>query len=223
LGELTSEKKNTTPVEKPGDEIERLFQAYKSAHGLPRKKYFEKIWNSIELKAPVGEKYYLRWFFALFFVLALVIIFGLFYSDFLTSIVTLKEIRKTAINQPLVLDESSKPFNITPGVVFIPKENTVYHLDSDDPRSTVISIYSGHAVVEKKTGSKIVTIILPDMKLYLEPKESQCNIFCYDGIIRIIPLNTALEIEWETRRIKVFPGSIWFLLHGKEFLLSNGS
>ncbi len=208
------------------EEIEQVFRVTPGTLPHPRDKYFDKIWTTIETRAPVGEKYYLRSFFIILFGILFVVVFVLFYSDFLSSMVTLKEIRKEnaafftgtppATAGRITIPGGIRNKVITAGVQLDAIEGTDFRVDSHDPKITDVHIFSGHAVVRKHNDSKPLTVELPDINIFMNQPGSQCNIFCYDGMIRIVPLNIPVQVKYGDTTETVEPGAAFYFLDGKK-------
>jgi hypothetical protein len=210
-------------------EIEQAFQ--QGGQSPPDDKYFTKIWNTIECKAPVGEKYYLRSLFAIFFFLLSVVVLALFYSDFLSSVLTLKEIRKDnaaffSTDAP-PLDThigSGKYYNdleIAPGVSITARDKASLRLESEDPGNIVMSVTGGHIVVQMSNRQKSLVIRMPDLSLTLKPGNNRCNIFCYDGIIRIIPITAPVDVLHKSKSHRIEAGKIFFLLNRQQLIIQD--
>jgi hypothetical protein len=207
-------------------ELEESVQIQKGEN-LPEEKYFKKIWDAIESRAPVGEKYYMRSIFALFFFLLLMVIFVLFYTDFLASVVSLKEIRRenakffttnaAVLTSPFANGRSFRDFEITPGITLTSIEKSKIFLEAEGDRSVLLSFYSGHLLVNKEDNGRILEIRLPDVRLSI--LQGRCNIFCYDGMIRIIPLTHPVKVEYREIHQEITPGFTFFWLNGKVFIL----
>lgn len=196
-----------------------------SEHTLPEDKYFKKIWNSIETHAPVGEKYYLRWVFAAFFIILFIGVVGLFYSDFLSSVLTLKEIRRenaaflsSSLTGPASYygagPRDVKQRQLLPGLTITTVDKEWMKVKNNGPDSVEIDFYRGHVLIEKAPQVPPVIIHFPDLKLTLHG--GKLNLFCYDRIIRIIPIADPVEIEYKDTRHRVLPGKEFYLLNGKE-------
>lgn len=207
-----------------------LEQAFEhSTEPPPEERYFEKIWNSIEVKAPVGEKYYLRFAFSILFFMLFCIIFVFFYSDFLSSVLTLKEIRKenvayfSSATMPLV--PSVQPHDaiftasieMVPGIMVDIIKKSSIRVKRKNEHVVELEFVRGHAVVKKRDGPRELIIALPDLTLRF--KQGDCNIFCYDGIIRIIPLNIPITVETGSKREILPAGKIFYLLNKKPLTL----
>ena len=173
----------------------------------------------------------MRSFFTVFFFLAVIAVFVLFYTDFLASIVTLKEIRKenakfftTSTSTVISPAEGAKSFTnveIAKGVFLTTKENSKILREADTDGAVILGFYSGHAIVEKSDDSRPLVILMPDLKLTMP--RGKCNIFYYDDILRIIPLTHPIEIEYKGKKQEVLPGFMLFLLNKKEIVISPGS
>lgn len=227
------DKEKNKPGNNLEEEIEQVFRETPGTLPHPRDKYFDKIWTTIETKAPVGEKYYLRSFFVILFGLMFVVVFVLFYSDFLSSMVTLKEIRKenaaffTTTAPPfagrVTAAKGVKNMVITAGVHLDAIEGTDVRVDSREPETTIVNFFSGHAVVRKRSDTRKLTIKLPDAVLIMEQPGSRCNIFCYDGMIRIVPLDFPVQVTFNNKTETVNPGSNFYLFEGHATILPNNS
>lgn len=201
--------------------IKDAFQ--KTTKYLPEDRYFKKIWHSIECRAPVGEKYYLRSFFSMFFIFLLFVIFILFYTDFLSSVLTLKNIRKENLkfystSYPMLNSRTKdlKPavkFEVSNGIQISAVKDSRIQMIKLDLHTVELDFFSGHVIVNKATPDKSLIINLPDMKLKII--QGRCNLFCYDNIIRIISLSHTIEIEYNGKKQKVEPGFSFYLLDRK--------
>jgi len=206
-------------------------EAFHKGESLPEDKYFKKIWNSIECKAPVGEKYYLRSFFLIFFFLAVIVFFVLFYTEFFATVVTLREIRKenakffktfpSTLLSPTQGIKSFKTEEIAKGIIVTSKEDSRIVVESNTPEAFTLGVYQGHFIVEKKDDSRALIILLPDLSLTI--LQGRCNIFCYDDIIRIIPLTHPLEIEHKNKKNEILPGSMLYLLDKTKMVILPGN
>jgi hypothetical protein len=198
--------------------IEQAFQT--SGEQVPEDRYFNKIWNTIEVRAPVGEKYYLRSIFSMILVFIVFVVFIIFYTDFLSSVLTLKEIRK----------ENLKSYNIDiPRATALPpaaeieiskgirvsalKDSNILFKTEDKKLLTVeLDFFNGHAIVDKSPDDRVLIVNLPGAKVKMN--QGQCNIFCYDGMIRIIALSYSVEVEYGDRFESIKPGPPFYLLDG---------
>lgn len=203
--------------------IEHVFQ--KAGGHLPRDTYFKKIWHSIEWKAPVGEKYYLRSFLSILLVFVLLSVFIFFYSDFLSSVLTLRDIRKENLkrrNAASLL--TSRPAELKPkeevevatGIQLSAAADSRFLFKTENGQP-VLDFYNGHALVDKSTEDNNLIIRLPD--LTIEIRHGRCNIFCYDNMIRIIPLFHPVEIEYNGKKESLEPGKTFYLLDKKKVTL----
>ncbi|MCP4153004.1 MAG: hypothetical protein GY757_35050 [bacterium] len=209
-------------------ELERqITRAFKEPGDLlptDEDKYFKNIWSSIECKAPVGEKYYLRSFFSMLFVFLFFVIFIFFYSEFLTSVLLLKEIRSenlktyTSTTSPVIPRSSTiKPsisLDITNGIKISAVEHSKIALPKEEPDNVFVELdfFSGHMIVGN-TGKRILKVNLPDIALELA--HGKCNLFCYDNIVRITPLSQPVEVEYNGKRETLVPGTTFYLLDKK--------
>jgi len=195
----------------------------------PGDKYFKKIWDSIESRAPVGERYYLRYIFSALLFLLFITVFLLFYTDFLSSVLILKEIRHSNNNYyntgassltPPIHAPTPGTFagkTVAQGVKVIAREKSSYRLKTDSPDSVELQVFNGHLVVEKQADQRLLLILLPN--LILSTKQGRCNIFCYDSIIRIIPLTHPVTVRTDRGETVVPVGAKFHLLDKKEILL----
>ncbi|MCP4217148.1 MAG: hypothetical protein GY765_21050 [bacterium] len=216
---------------------EKIAGAFRESTSLPEDRYFKKIWDSIACKAPVGKRYYLRSFFSMFFILVFLAVFIYFYSDFLSSVLTLKEMgrenRETSASlSPLKPLEASMRFDIPGGIHITAKTDSRVLLQNQhsNPREVVVEFFSGHMLAENSPPSptkgispgaaatrKVLTVVLPDCRVFITA--GLCNLFCYDGIIRVSPLGFPVEIEHEDKRETVNPGSTFYLLDNKKTII----
>lgn len=227
------------PHSQPGDAAPReqesienqILQAFqdKESNGLPEDKYFRKIWNSIEIKAPVGEKYYLRTFFMIFLFLVFFVIFVLFYTDFLSSVVTLKDIHKenagyfstspSLVTTPFDSRTLEKEIQMAGIVTVIAREESKIYLKSQDDQGVVLDFLQGHAILRKTADKRRLIIRLPEVVLHMNESGSLCNIYCYDGIVRIIPLINDAKVETGGKTYNVERTTIFFMLHGQPMMM----
>ncbi len=191
---------------------------------LPEDKYFNKIWNSIETRAPIGEKYYLRSFFSVFFFLLFFVLFILFYMEFLSTVLTLKDIRQQ--NTPVfpsvapslhpfytLTGKEYKQVKMAGGIIVSSMEKSLFQVKTESTDTIQWDFFSGHIIVEKSDSHKILIIHLPDMTLSL--RLGRFNLFCYDNIIRIIPLAHPLIVEINREKLSIKPGETFYLLNKK--------
>lgn len=192
--------------------LENAFEA--GGQPVPEDRYFKKIWNSIETRAPVGEKYYLRWIFSAFFIILFLGVVGLFYSDFLSSVLTLKEIRQenAAYFNGVPPMQDYQRQELAPGLVVTSMEKTSLQLSEGEQGHMGLDFFRGHILIEKSAEGTPLLIGLPDLKLTLH--RGKLNLFCYDGIIRIIPIGEPVELELKGERQVVQPGKVYYLLDG---------
>lgn len=200
--------------------LEHAFQ--KSGVQLPEDKYFKKIWDTIEVKAPVGEKYYLRFIFSMLLVFFFLVIFIFFYTDFLSSVLTLKEIRSenlkaynTAGSQVSTVTTlgPAAAMEIAKGIRVSAVRDSKILLNTEDTQMVVLDFFYGHVKVEKISKDATLIINMPDVTLKMT--QGRCNLFCYDNIVRIIPLSFPVEIEFNGKKQTVPPGDTFYLLDGK--------
>lgn len=206
------------------EDIEQVFRETPGTLPHPRDNYFDKIWTTIESKAPVGEKYYLRSIFIFIFGILFAVVFVLFYSDFLSSMVTLKEIRKENANfftasAPLFAGRISaekgiKNMVLTAGVHLDAVEDSDIRLESRTPGAKHVHFTSGHAIIYKRSDAEQLVIKLPDAVLSMKEPGSACNIFCLDRMIRIVPLTFPVQVKFKNKTETVNPGSTFYLLDG---------
>lgn len=205
--------------------IEQAFHT--SGEQVPEDRYFNKIWNTIEVRAPVGEKYYLRSIFSMILLFIFFVVFIIFYTDFLSSVLTLKEIRKEnlkAYNIDIRRATALPPaadIEISKGIrVSALKESNILFKTEDKKLLTVeLDFFIGHAMVDKTPDDRMLIINLPGAKVKMN--RGQCNIFCYDGMIRIIALSYPVEVEYGDRLENIKPGTPFYLLDGAK--ASSGS
>lgn len=200
--------------------LEQAFQ--ETGVKLPEDKYFRKIWDTIEIKAPVGEKYYLRFIFSILLVFLFLVIFIFFYTDFLSSVLTLKEIRNENLKayniaaprmttlRPAAAMEIAKGIHVS--AVSVARESKVL-LNKEDAQTVVLDFFYGHVMVDKISKDKSLIIAMPDVTLKMP--QGRCNLFCYDNIIRVIPLSFPVEVEFNGTKRTVTPGNTFYLLDGK--------
>ncbi|MCP5050037.1 MAG: hypothetical protein GY940_22920 [bacterium] len=198
--------------EKPDQTFEHVFE--NKTEALPEDKYFKKIWDSIETKAPVGEKYYLRSVFSVLLFLLFFVVFFLFYTDFLASVLTLKEIRRENINEmssaPVGREGDFKNSEPAKGIRINSTQKSLIRLKREERSRVELDFFKGHAVIEMRTAARTLIIHLPDVKLVME--EGKCNIFCYDGIVRVIPLSHSVTVETNGKKQTVESGETFYLL-----------
>lgn len=204
--------------------LEQAFQ--KTGAYLPEDKYFKKIWHSIESRAPVGEKYYLRSIFSMLLVFLFFAIFIFFYTDFLSSVLTLKEIR----NQNLKFYSTPPPFmtprlkalgpavesEISKGIHLSVLKHSNILLVKEDQQTVVLDFFNGHVVVDKASGDRSLIIRLPDV--IVKMRQGKCNLFCYDNMIRIVPLSHPIEVETNGKKQTLKPGTVFYFLDKKEVM-----
>lgn len=200
------------------ERIERAFQQTKGP--LPEEKYFKKIWDSIEFKAPVGERFYLRPLFSIFLVLIFVAVFLFFYADFLSSALTLRQIRQenlrsrrvtsSLITAPVGKLEKSSVMQISPGVSIKAVTDTLLQLSLPQGHVPVLELLNGHLMAEIVEPGEEVLLRMPDLDITLP--RGRYNLFYYDGIIRVIPLTGSLNIRLNGEARTVGPGETFFLL-----------
>ncbi len=207
--------------------LEHAFE--QAGEAPPEDRYFEKIWNSIEVKAPVGEKYYLRFAFSILFFMLFCMVFVFFYSEFLSSVLTLKEIRKenalffSSSVMPLVPRVHTpeavlkSPLPIADDILVEEIDNAKVRVLTREAQTIELEFLSGHAIIKKHDGPHHLTILLPDVRVNI--KRGNCNIYCYDGMVRIIPLNLPIEVETPSGRETVPLGKIFYLLNKKPLII----
>jgi hypothetical protein len=180
----------------------------------------------------VGEKYYLRSFFVLLFFAAAVVIFILFYTDFMSSMLTLKEIRKenaaffttstSVLASSAGTEKSFTAFEISRGIFLTSREKTKILVNKEDDETVVLEFFNGHLVVDKREAGRTLIIHMPEVTLHMAPgKTLQCNVFCYDGIIRVIPVSHPVQVEYKDKKQTVMPGSIFYLLNKEEIIIKE--
>ncbi len=211
-------------------QLAQVFQKRKDS--LPADKYFTSIWHGIESRAPVGRAYYLRSFFAIFLAGLFLLGFILFYSEFLTTVLTLKEMHQHNVkmrNQSFSLVsspvESLKPphhFKVAEGIEVTAVEPSEIRLHVEDAGVVMLDVFKGHMVINKTSPDRVLIVHLPDLKVRL--KQGTCNLFCYDGMVRVIPLAHALEVELGAGQSTqtVNPGETFYLLENKRTLVVKG-
>lgn len=199
-------------------ELEQAFQ--KSGIQPPEDKYFKKIWDTIEVKAPVGEKYYLRFVFSILLVFLFLVVFIFFYTDFLSSVLTLKEIRNENLKAYNIAAPRASTLGpaaaveIAKGVRVSAIRDSKVLLKKEETQRVVLDFFYGHVIVDKTSKDTALIIDMPDMTL--EMTHGRCDIFCYDNIIRIFPLTHPVEIEFNGKKQTVTPGNTFYLLDKKE-------
>lgn len=209
---------------------QRLEQTFQETKGyLPEDRYFKKIWDGIESRAPVGEKYYLRSGFSILLIFLLLVIFTYFYTDFLSSFLALKEIRRENLQQhnrfaalsPADAQTSAptKETELTAGVRLSALESSRYRFNAEGPSRQVLEFLSGHAVVDKTTDGDSLAIRMPGVTVTLS--RGRCNIFCYDGIVRVIPLLHESVVETDGVKQTVKPGQTFYLLDGRKSVVTD--
>jgi hypothetical protein len=221
------QNKKVTNKKKLDDTFEQAFES--GEESLPNDTYFQKIWTSIENRAPVGEKYYLRSFLTIFFIILFVAVFILFYTDFLSSVLTLKEIRKentaksSRVSAPIPSAYSWSGSTTThqsspaPGIDIQWLENTAFQVIKKRPDKVELKFLLGHGVISAKANeNRSVIVNLPD--LVLRFNEGRVNIFCYDNIIRIIPLSHRIFITSNGKTLPLEPGQTFYLLDKKTII-----
>jgi len=204
--------------------IEQAFRI--ETAGLPEEKYFRKIWDSIESHSPVGEKYYFRSFFTVFFFLAIAVIFILFYTNFFSTVVTLKEIEKQNnrfSSNPSHFPRDNFSFSALSGETTLTQNISVasvpgsgIHINMDTPKETSIDFYSGHAVFNIKDENKTVVFNLPGLEIKKNKGTGKVSVLSYDGIIRIIPFSFPVEIRYKGKQITIAPPETFYLLDEKQ-------
>lgn len=198
--------------------IERAFQQTKGP--LPEEKYFKKIWDSIEFKAPVGERFYLRPLFSIFLVLVFIAVFLFFYSDFLSSVLTLRQIRhenlrsrrvtSSLVAAPVGMLEKSGTLDVLPGITITAVTDTRLQVSRREGPVAILELYDGHLIAHVAAPGEKMILRMPDLEVTLVP--GRYNLFYYDGIIRIIPLANPLDIRLNGETRTVQPGETFFLL-----------
>lgn len=213
-------------------EIRQAF-AESANQDLPEDKYFKKIWNSIECKAPVGEKYYLRSFFVIFFILLFFAIFVLFYNDFLASVMTLKAIHKENIayfrtspwllTTPFETRTLDKEIELAGVIKIVAREKSQVTLKAEDEKQIVLDFFQGHVVIKKTDEKRCLVVLLPGVILRSRHSPGLCNVFCYDGMIRVIPLSHEVEVEYNGQTRLLMPGTLFFMLNGTPMVVENST
>ncbi|MCP5105226.1 MAG: hypothetical protein GY950_17690 [bacterium] len=176
--------------------LEQAFRKTREEQFLPEDKYFKKIWDSIETRAPVCEKYYMRPFFSVLLVFLFFVVFLLLFTDFLSTlanVLTLKEIRRE--NEPAVQSAGSTGLEISKGIHIISIKPSKISLNRETAEQVVLDFSSGHILIKKASSAKLLIINLPGMALRI--RQGECTISCYDNIVRIISLTHPVEIETE--------------------------
>jgi hypothetical protein len=215
-------------VEEEKEIDQTIEQAFQKARGrLPKDTYFKKIWHSIEWKAPVGEKYYLRSFLSIVLIFVLLTVFFFFYTEFLTSVLTLKDIRKEnlrrrnttslLISRPAEL-KAGQEAEVSKGIRLSAMESSTFLVKKENGQP-VLDFYNGHAVVNKISEGDILIVRLPDITVKIS--RGRCNIFCYDNMIRIIPLFHPVEIEHSGKKQTLEPSRTFYLLDKKELKIQD--
>lgn len=193
------------------DNLEQVFQ-----EGLPAPPddpYFKKIWDSIEFKAPIGEKYYLRTLFITVIFLGIFILLTLFYSDFLSSVLTLREIHmENARNFRVQLPDVPRGKEISKwdGIVVTTFIESKISLVKETDGSVVLDFFKGHILLDKTIETRTLEISMPGIKLFIGKGKNRLNLFCYDGMIRIIPIFDKINVEWKNGKEVILPGKTFF-------------
>jgi len=197
-----------------------------SKEKIPENKYFENIWNSIEYRAPVGQKYYLRLFFSLLFFLAFITFFFFYYSDFISSVLILKKLQKE--NSKFVTIQNNKKHLFKKNKIIRYSNLTIQNeIESNyriDKNTNVYNIFLEQGNIKLNSGiisDKItVNIYCPDITLTIN--KGSVDIFCYDNIIRIIPIKGIVEYSLKTlqKKGKIITGESLFLLNRDKIIIN---
>ncbi len=191
---------------------------------VPRDKYFEKIWDTIEYKSPVGQRYYLRFFFSVFFILFFIGFFFLYYSDFLSTVITLEKIQRenkkfipVIKNKELAAFYKKDEIKSLKGLVIKSISNSKYEVSKTTDNSYKVDLLSGHIQLNNKEYGKEnkTTIVCPDISIITN---GICDIFYYDNIIRIIPIEGKTQYTFETKQKELKTGEYLFILDRKKII-----
>lgn len=199
------------------DNLEQVFQ-----EGLPAPPddpYFKKIWDSIEFKAPIGEKYYLRTLFITVIFLGIFILLTLFYSDFLSSVLTLNEIHKeNARNFRVGLPDvpQGKEISQWDGIRVITFIESKISQVKEPDGSVVLDFFKGHILLDKTIENRTLVISMPGITLTIGKGKNRLNLFCYDGMIRIIPILDKVNVKWKNGKEEILPGKTFFYSYYSE-------
>jgi len=194
---------------------------------VPKGNYFDKIWNTIEYKSPVGHRYYLRFVFSAIFVMFFIVFFFIYYSDFLSTVLTLEKIQKENLRFVPVIkyysqqDNRSNMIDKTEVIEGLKIESIIkskYKISKSSGKIN-IQLFTGHIRIDNKAllKSNRADVICPDISITLI--NGVCDVFFYDNIIRIIPIDGVIMYKFKSKKKELKVGNSLFLLDRKKILL----
>ncbi len=208
-------------------DLEKIVQP--ESEKVPRDPYFNRIWDSIEYRSPVGKRYYLRFFFIVCFILFFIAFFFLFYTDFLSKILALEKIQQK--NSRIVpIDRSPLFKNQNRGEILKKFEGleiknlcqSNYEVRRSSDQLWQIDFYSGHIQIHNLSEqNRQIHVKCPDIQVHIV--EGRCDIFNYDNIIRITAIEGTMSYQFRGQDLPLQTGQPVYLLNRDQIVLNPKS
>lgn len=187
---------------------------------IPDEDYFKKIWNDIEYKSPIGEKYYLRYvFISLIFLLFMAGII-VFFLEFNKNISLLN----TLIKRNQYLDKV-KSLNIFDGKEYLKKEiiNGVQIEFNKDSKylithinnGAVLNIYKGEFLIFKKNSKQ--KFFIKSSLFEIELKKGKIYMEILNNMGKITPIFSNQYIKINNKLLELKEGDEYFIIKNKIF------
>ena len=182
---------------------------------LPSDDYFKKIWNDIEYKAPIGEKYYLRYIFIslifLFFT-ASIIIFFLEFNNNVSLLNTLIQ-RNQYLNKVKSLNIFSKNEYNKKDIskdLEIELSNDSKYLITQTENNIIINLYKGEFLINKKQSERDLNI---KTSMYtIKSKKGRISILILKDISKIIPITESNELAIKNKTYNLKKGREYYII-----------
>ncbi len=185
---------------------------------LPSDDYFKKIWNDIEYKAPIGEKYYLRYilisFIFLFFTVSIIIFFLEFNNNvsllntliqrnqYLNKVKSLNIFIKNEYNKK----EISKDLEIE-------LSNDSKYLITRTENNIIINLYKGEFLINKKQSKR--DLIFNTSMYTIKLKKGRISILIVKDISKIIPITESIELTIKNKTYGLKKGKEYYIIKSR--------
>jgi len=187
-------------------------------NNLPDDDYFKKIWNDIEYKSPIGEKYYLRYIFIsliLLFFTASIVIFFLEFNKNVSLLNTLIQ-RNQYLDKVKSLNIFSKieynRKNISKDLEIELSKGSKYLINYTD-NNIIINLYKGEFLINKKQSNRDLNI--KTSMFTIKSKKGRISILILKDISKIISITESNELILKDKTYSLVKGKEYYIIKSK--------